>query len=112
MGSGQDRGTPPTRRVPDSGVSPDDSNLEDPPPQDFFEEVEPYRRRRGARLVTRVIATILVIALVLAFPLQYVLDEQLRSHHVEAVLAITEAVIIVVLVSVVWSVRRYPRPPR
>ena len=31
----------------------------------------------------------------------------LKEHHVEAVLALTEAVLIVVLVSVVWSARRY-----
>lgn len=95
--------------MPDSGVTSEDGDGDYPAPEDFLEEVAPYRRGRAARLLVKVIATILVMALVLAFPLQYVLDEQLRSHHVEAVLAITEGVIIAVLLSVVWTVRRYPR---
>jgi len=60
-------------------------------------------------LVTRIIATLLIIALVLAFPLEYLLNEQLRNHHVEAVVAVTEAVIIVVLLAVSGAGRRRPR---
>ena len=78
-------------------------------PFDWADDPEPYPRPRGFRLLTRVIATVLIMALVLAFPLEYVLNEQLRSHHVEAVVAITEAVIIVTLVAVVRSSRRNPR---
>ncbi|MFN2463541.1 MAG: hypothetical protein ABR573_06530 [Candidatus Dormibacteria bacterium] len=73
------------------------------------EEERPYRRGRGARLLTRVIATSLIICLLLAFPLEYLVNEQLRSHHVEAVVAITEAVIVVVLLVVVRSARKAPR---
>lgn len=87
-------------------MSPDD------PGEDPFawpDDPDPYPRRRGVRLLTRVIATILIMALVLAFPLEYVLNEQLRNHHVEAVIALTEAVVIVTLVAVVRSSRRRPR---
>jgi hypothetical protein len=81
----------------------------DPDPWDAPEDSRPYRRGRGFRIATKVTATILIIGMVLAFPLEYLLNEQLRNHHVEAVLALTEAVIIVVLLSVAWSVRRTPR---
>lgn len=88
---------------------PSDDERPDPDSFDWPEDQAPYPSRRGARLLARVIATVLIIALVLAFPLEYLLSEQLRNHHVEAVIAVTELVIVGVLVSVAWSVRRRPR---
>ena len=88
---------------------PSDDEPPDPDPFDWSEDPAPYPRRRGVRLAIKVTATVLIMALVLAFPLEYVLSEQLRNHHVEAVIAITEVVIVAVLLGVVWSVRRRPR---
>ncbi|GAC1330124.1 MAG: hypothetical protein NVSMB17_07140 [Candidatus Dormibacteria bacterium] len=94
--------------LPDSGVAEEERNFGEDP-FDWPEDPRPYPRRRAARLLTRVIATLLIISLVLAFPLEYLLNEQLRSHHVEAVLAVTEAVVVAVLLAVSWAVRRTPR---
>ena len=94
--------------MPDWGM-PSDDERRDPDPFDWSEDQSPYPRRRGVRLVTKIFATVLIMALVLAFPLEYLLSEQLRNHHVEAVVAVTEVVIVVVLLAVVGSVRRRPR---
>ncbi|MGI8610359.1 MAG: hypothetical protein ACR2MY_14240 [Candidatus Dormibacteria bacterium] len=49
---------------------------------------------------------ILIVGLVLAFPLGYLLDAELRNQHLEAALAIVEVVVVVVLVASVRASRR------
>ena len=51
-------------------------------------------------------ALTLIAGMLLAFPLGYLLDAELRSQHLEAVLAVIEVTIVVVLVVVVRASRR------
>jgi hypothetical protein len=79
---------------------------QEPLPWDWDEDAEPYRRRGARAWLTKAVAVVLIIGMLLAFPLGYVLDEQLRNQHVEAVLAIVEVTIAIVLIVVVRGSRR------
>ena len=72
------------------------------------DEDDEYPRRPLRRMATRVVAIVLIVGLVLAFPLGYLLDAELQGRHLEAVLAIVEAVVIVTLVAAVRVSRRRP----
>lgn len=68
---------------------------------------EPYPARlRGRRRLMKAIALVLIVGLLLAFPLGYLLDAELRNQHLEAALALIELTIAGVLVGVVRSSRR------
>jgi hypothetical protein len=56
--------------------------------------------------VLKAVATALIIGLVLAFPMAYLLDAEVQNRHVEAGMAIVEAVVIAVLVVAVRASRR------
>jgi uncharacterized membrane protein YfcA len=70
--------------------------------------MEEYPRHRVRRAITRAVALLLVVGMLLAFPLGYLLDAEVRNQHVEAVAVIVEAVVIAVLVAVLRSNRRRP----
>ena len=70
------------------------------------EDDDDYPRRRGRRLATRVVAVVLIVALVVAFPLGYLVDAELQGRHIEAVIAIIEVVLVATLVAVVRASRR------
>jgi fumarate reductase subunit D len=53
-----------------------------------------------------VVALVLVIGVLLALPLGYLLDSQVREQHVEAVIAIVELSVMVVLVVAIRASRR------
>jgi uncharacterized membrane protein YfcA len=65
-----------------------------------------YPRFRVRRALTKAVALVLIIGMLLAFPLGYLLDAELRNQHLEAVLAVVELTIAAVLVAVVRSSRR------
>jgi hypothetical protein len=65
-----------------------------------------YTSYRLRRFIVKVVALIVIVGMLLAFPLGYLLDAELRNHHVEAGLALIELTIAVVLVAVVRSSRR------
>ena len=48
----------------------------------------------------------LIVGMVLAFPLGYLLDAELRNQHLEAALVIIEVVIVAVLIAAVRVSRR------
>ncbi len=70
------------------------------------DEAEDYRRPRARNLVVKGIAISVIIALLLAFPLGYLLDTELRDGRVTAALAVTEVTIVVALIVLVRSTRR------
>ncbi|MFN2466234.1 MAG: hypothetical protein ABR598_08235 [Candidatus Dormibacteria bacterium] len=71
------------------------------------EDEEPYPARfRVRRTLMKVVALVLIVGLLLAFPLGYLLDAELRNQHLEAALFVIEVVIAGVLVGVVRSSRR------
>ena len=84
--------------------SPEDDG--EPYPWEWDEDEEDYPRRRVRGWWTKAVALVLIIGMLLAFPLGYVLDEQLRNQHVEAVLAIVEVTVAIVLVVVLRGSRR------
>jgi uncharacterized membrane protein len=65
-----------------------------------------YPRHPVRRLLTRAVALVLIVGLVLAFPLGYLLDAELRNQHLEAVLLIVEVVVVAVLFAAVRASRR------
>jgi high-affinity Fe2+/Pb2+ permease len=80
-------------------VNPDDPWVDD--------DDEPYPARlRGRRRLMKAIALVLIVGLLLAFPLGYLLDAELRNQHLEAALALIELTVAAVLVGVVRSSRR------
>ena len=90
----------------DGGASEEPPGFEPADPwQEFFEPTD-YPQHRARKLLTRGVALVLVVGLLLAFPLGYVLNEQLRNQHVEAVAAIVEIVLVAVVVAVLRSNRR------
>lgn len=80
---------------------------EDEEPYDRdWDEPDEYPARRLRTAVIKGVALVLVIGVLLALPLGYVLDSQIRDQHVEAVIAIVELAVMVVLVMVVRASRR------
>jgi hypothetical protein len=69
------------------------------PPEDY----PSYRLRQA---VVKAVALVLIIGVLLALPLGYILDAQIREQHNEAVIAIVELAVMVVLVVVVRASRR------
>lgn len=65
-----------------------------------------YPRFRARRAAVKAVAVVLIVGMLLAFPLGYLLDSELRNQHVEAVLALVELTVAVVLIAVVRSSRR------
>jgi hypothetical protein len=65
-----------------------------------------YPSYRVRRYLTKAVALIVIVGLLLAFPLGYLLDEELRNQHIEAGLALIELTIAAVLIAVVRSSRR------
>jgi hypothetical protein len=67
---------------------------------------EEYPRFRLRRIVVRAVALLLIVGLLLAFPLGYLLDTELRNQHLEAGVALIEAVVVVVIIAALRSRRR------
>jgi uncharacterized membrane protein YfcA len=65
-----------------------------------------YPRFRARRAAVKAVAVVLIVGMLLAFPLGYLLDSELRNQHLEAVLALVELTIAAVLIAVVRSSRR------
>lgn len=51
-------------------------------------------------------ALLVIVGMLLAFPLGYLLDTELRNQHLEAALVIIEVVVFAVLVAAVRASRR------
>ncbi|HEV1997421.1 MAG TPA: hypothetical protein VGR61_04725 [Candidatus Dormibacteraeota bacterium] len=49
---------------------------------------------------------VVIVGMLLAFPLGYLLDTELRNQHLEAAMVIIEAVIVAVLIASVRASRR------
>ncbi|MEA2681994.1 MAG: hypothetical protein QOK05_322 [Chloroflexota bacterium] len=83
-------------------------DIEDHPddPFAFDDGPDEYPRYRGRRMLVKGVALVLIVGMLLAFPLGYLLDAELRNQHLEAVLALVELTIFAVLVAVVRSSRR------
>jgi hypothetical protein len=73
---------------------------------DDDDEAEDYRRPRARNLVVKGIAVAVIFALLLAFPLGYVLETELRDGRVTAALVVTEVTVVVALVLLLRSTRR------
>lgn len=58
------------------------------------------------RLLVKAVALLVIVGMLLAFPLGYLLDTELRNQHLEAALVIVEAVVVAVLVASVRASRR------
>ena len=71
-----------------------------------WEESDVYPRHRVRRALVKAVALTLIAGMLLAFPLGYLLDAELRSQHLEAVLAVIEVTIAVLLVAVVRASRK------
>ncbi len=68
---------------------------------------EPYPARFGVRRVLmKAVAIMVIVGLLLAFPLGYLLDAELRNQHLEAAIALIELTVAGVLIAVVRSSRR------
>jgi hypothetical protein len=74
--------------------------------QGLIDDDEEYPRHRMRRLLVKAVAYVLIVGLILAFPLGYLLDTELRNQHLEAALVIIEVVVFAVIVAVVRSNRR------
>ncbi|HEY8740228.1 MAG TPA: hypothetical protein VIN56_06525 [Candidatus Dormibacteraeota bacterium] len=73
------------------------------------EDDEPYPAHfRFRRVVLKAVALVVIIGMMLAFPLGYLLDAELRNQHLEAALLLIEMVIAGVLIAVVRFSRRPP----
>lgn len=73
------------------------------------DEDEPYSaspRQRARRAVVKGVAFVLVIGMLVAFPLGYVLDTDLRTRNIEGTFALLEVTIGVVLIALVRASRR------
>jgi hypothetical protein len=92
---------PPHEESPAREAQPE---IEDPfDADDSDDEIPRFRARRAA---VKVVAVVLIVGMLLAFPLGYLLDGELRNQHVEAVLAVVEVTTAAVLIAVVRSSRR------
>lgn len=78
---------------------------DDEPPAADWDDDEPSPRRRR-HPVLKLVALVLVIGMLLAFPLGYVLEAESRNQNVEATVALVEVTIAVVLVVLVRASRR------
>lgn len=88
----------------DDGLGPEWDEPDDYPRE--WDEPDDYPRHRVRRALVRAVALVAIIGLLLVFPLGYLLDEELRTQHVEAGLALVELTIAVVLIAVVRLSRR------
>ncbi|MFY9614265.1 MAG: hypothetical protein WAT58_02600 [Candidatus Dormiibacterota bacterium] len=74
---------------------------------DFDEDdADQYRPPLWRGLLVKGVALTLIIGLLLAFPLGYVLDSELRDGRIEVAILVTEVTLMVALVMIVRSTRR------
>ena len=57
-------------------------------------------------MLVKAVALLVIVGMLLAFPLGYLLDTELRNQHLEAALVIIEGVVFAVLVAAVRASRR------
>ncbi|MDP9325846.1 MAG: hypothetical protein M3O87_04830 [Candidatus Dormibacteraeota bacterium] len=91
----------------EDGAEGDDADLDD---EAYFgsdeDEADQYRPPRWRGLLVKGVALTLIIGLLLAFPLGYLLDSELRDGRIEVAILVTEITLMVALVIVVRSTRR------
>lgn len=83
-------------------LSPEDEGMFSP----NWDESDEYPRHRARSAIVKAVALVVIVGMLLAFPLGYLLDVELRNQHVEAGLAIIEVTIAVALLAVLRASRK------
>ncbi|HEV3235029.1 MAG TPA: hypothetical protein VG329_10825 [Candidatus Dormibacteraeota bacterium] len=87
----------------------EEDNQDEHGPEQFGfddDEADQYRPSRWRGLLVKGVALTLIIGLLLAFPLGYVIDSELRDGRIEVAILLTEVTLMVALVMIVRSTRR------